>query len=107
MKSEIGKRILEIGKRMNMNKEQFAKLIGISGQYLGTVEAGVHGLSLDSIITLCEKTHVSADYVLFGRENITDGKLRNLFSGVDKTQISSAFKTLESISLFIKDSYSQ
>ena len=38
MKIEIGKRITEIRKNMNMNKEQFARLIGMSGQYLGTVE---------------------------------------------------------------------
>ena len=71
MNKEIGKRISDLRKSMDMNKEQFAKLIGISGQYLGTVEAGVHGLSLDSIITLCENTNVSADYILFGKEHIT------------------------------------
>ena len=46
---------------MNMNKKQFAKLIGISGQYLGTVEAGVNCLSLNSLINLCKNTNVSAD----------------------------------------------
>ena len=57
MKEDIGKRISELRKSMNMNKEQFSKLIGISGQYLGTVEAGVNGLSLTSLINLCEKTN--------------------------------------------------
>lgn len=55
MKEEIGKRITEIRKGLNMNKEQFAKLIGISGQYLGTVENGVNGLSVDKLMALCEK----------------------------------------------------
>lgn len=55
MKEDIGKRISELRKSMNMNKEQFSKLIGFSGQYLGTVEAGVNGLSLTSLISLCEK----------------------------------------------------
>lgn len=103
MKEEIGKRISELRKSMNMNKEQFAKLIGISSQYLGRVEAGIHGLSLDSIITLCKNTNVSADYILFGKDNITDEKLKNVFSGIDKTQINSAFKALEDIALFIQD----
>ena len=102
MKEEIGKRILEIRKSMNMNKEQFSKLIGISGQYLGTVEAGVNGLSLESIITLCKNTHISADYILFGKEHITDEKLKGVFSGIDETQINNAFKSLENIALFIK-----
>jgi len=102
MKKEIGKRISELRKSMDMNKEQFAKLIGISGQYLGTVEAGVHGLSLNSIITLCEKTNVSADYILFGKEHITDESLKSLFIGIDKSQINYAFNVLLSMSLFIK-----
>lgn len=103
MKEEIGKRILELRKSMNLNKEQFAKLIGISGQYLGKVEAGVHGLSLDSIITLCKNTNVSADYILFGKINITDESLKPLFVGIDKSQIDSAFNVLHSMAVFIKN----
>lgn len=103
MKKEIGERISKLRRDMNMNKEQFAKLIGISGQYLGTVEAGVHGLSLDSIITLCEKVNCSADYILFGRENITDESLKTLFVGIDKSQIDSAFNVLQSMAIFIKN----
>ena len=67
MKEEIGKRITEIRKGLSMNKEQFAKLIGISGQYLGTVENGVNGLSVDKLMALSEKTNTSADYLLFGK----------------------------------------
>lgn len=103
MKKQIGKRILEIRKKMNMNKTQFAKLIGISGQYLGTVEAGINGLSLDSIINLCRTTRISADYILFGKENITEDKLRKIFAGINSSQIDSAFKSLESIAIFIKN----
>lgn len=103
MKEEIGKRILELRKSMNMNKQQFSKLIGISSQYLGKVEAGIHGLSLDSMITLCKNTNVSADYIIFGQKHITDENLKDVFSCIDKTQIDSAFKVLEYIALFIKD----
>lgn len=102
MNVEMGKRILEIRKSMNMNKEQFSKLIGISGQYLGTVEAGVHGLSLDSLINLCTATHTSADYILFGKKNITNENLKEIFAGVNEEQISTAFDALEHISIYIK-----
>lgn len=99
MKIEIGKRITEIRKSLNMNKEQFAKLIGMSGQYLGTVEKGVNGLSLDKLITICKKTNVSADYILFGNQIIN----KNAFSSLNENQISHAFKVLEEIALFIKN----
>jgi len=101
MKDEIGKRITELRKSMNMTKKEFAKLIGISSQYLGRVEAGIHGLSLDSMMALCQATNVSADYILFG--TVTDERLKDVFYGIDKTQIDSAFKVLEYIALFIKD----
>lgn len=102
MKEDIGKRILEIRKSLNMNKEHFAKLIGISGQYLGTVESGANGLSLSSVIKLCEETNTSADYLLFGKKNITDENLKHVFDGIDENQIVSAFAALQNIALFIK-----
>lgn len=102
MKAEIGKRILGIRNNLNMNKEQFAKLIGISGQYLGTVEAGVNGLSLTSVIKLCRETNTSADYLLFGKRNITDENLKHVFDGITEAQIVPAFEALQNIALFIK-----
>ena len=104
MKKDIGERIKKIRQSMNLTKEQFAKLIGISGQYLGVVESGVHGLSVDSIIILCKKTHISADYILFGKENISNEKLKDLFVGVNEDQIDIAFSTLKNIALLIKAS---
>lgn len=102
MKEKIGKRIAEIRNNMGLNKEQFAKLIGISGQYLGTVENGINGLSLGKLITLCEKTNTSADYILFGRRNFTEEDSKNIFDGINKDQITPAFEILQNIALFIK-----
>lgn len=102
MKEEIGKRITEIRKGLNMNKEQFAKLIGISGQYLGTVENGVNGLSVDKLMALCEKTNTSADYLLFGKPNIDNDEIKKVFEKIDRAQISPAFEVLKSIALFIQ-----
>lgn len=103
MKIEIGKRITEIRKNLNMNKEQFAKLIGMSGQYLGTVERGVNGLSLDKLITICEKVNISADYILFGKQNINNNSLLDTFSNLNRNQISHAFKIIKEIALFINE----
>lgn len=102
MKEEIGKRITEIRKGLNMNKEQFAKLIGISGQYLGTVENGVNGLSVDKLMALCEKTNTSADYLLFGKPNIDDDEIKKVFEKIDRAQIAPAFEVLKNIALFIQ-----
>jgi len=95
-------RIREVSKEMNMNKQQFSKLIGISPQYLGTVEAGIHGLSLDSLINLCEATKTSADYILFGRKSISLKNLQIIFSGLDEDDISKAFELLENAAVTIR-----
>jgi len=103
MKFEIGKRITEIRKSMNMNKEQFARLIGMSGQYLGTVERGVNGLSLDKLIAICEKTNTSADYILFGKGSIANSSFMDNFHNLNGNQISHAFKILEELALFLNE----
>lgn len=75
LKIEIGKRVKEIREnKMHMTKQQFAKLIGMQGQYLGTVESGKRGLTIEKAIEICNKTDVSADYLLCG----TKCSLKNL-----------------------------
>lgn len=49
LKEEIGKRIKNIRLDMNLSKQDFAKLLGISGQYLGMVERGNGSLSFDKL----------------------------------------------------------
>ena len=49
MKKQIGLRIKNIRENMNMSKEEFSKLLGISGQYLGIVERGKSCLSIEKL----------------------------------------------------------
>lgn len=69
IKEQICKRIDFIRNKNNMTKEQFSKLINISGQHLGRVIRGEKGLSIEKIIDISEKTGYSTDYILKG---ITD-----------------------------------
>ena len=102
MKEEIGKRIRQIREDMNMNKECFAKKLGISGQYLGMVERGQCFLSIEKIKSLCDFTHLSADYILFGKdENLTSEVQQKLADYSDK-QIEVACNTLKDIAILIK-----
>ena len=64
---EIGKRIEKIRKEMCLPKTRFAQLIGISAQALGAIEKGENGIACTTLISLCEKTGVSSEYILFGR----------------------------------------
>lgn len=66
IKKDIGKRIEYIRVQKNMTKEDFAKLINISGQHLGKAINGEKGLSIEKIIEISDKTGYSTDFILKG-----------------------------------------
>ncbi len=102
MKEKIGERIKNIRENMSMTKEEFAKQIGISGQYLGLIEHGKNYLSIEKLKVLCNFTNLSADYILFGRDKniITDTK--KILSEFSEEQIEVGCDMLKKLALFIK-----
>lgn len=66
IKKAIGKRIEFIRNENHMTKEEFAKLINISGQHIGKVITGEKGLSIEKIIEISNKTGYSTDFILKG-----------------------------------------
>ena len=103
MKEEIGKRIKNIRESMNMTKENFAKEIGISGQYLGLIEHGKNYLSIEKLKVLCDFTNLSADYILFGKNSTVVNETKNLLSEFNETQIEEGCNMLKKLALFIKE----
>lgn len=103
MKVEIGKRIKNIRENMNMTKEDFAKAIGISGQYLGIVERGSSCLSVEKLKALCDFTNLSADYILFGKDaNLIKNTKETLLDFTDN-QIEIGCDMLKNLALLIKN----
>lgn len=103
MKAEIGKRIQNIRENMNMSKESFAKLLGISGQYLGIVERGKSYLSIEKLKILCDITNLSADYILFGKDSNIINDTKQILSEFSDEQIKIGCDTLNKLALFIKN----
>ena len=103
MKEEIGKRIKNTRENMKMTKEDFAKAIGISGQYLGIVERGGSCLSVEKLKLLCDLTNLSADYILFGKDNNLVVSTKKTLSQFSDIQIEKGCKALNDLALFIKN----
>lgn len=103
MKEEIGERIKNIRESMNMTKENFAKKIGISGQYLGLIEHGKNYLSIEKLKVLCDFTNLSADYILFGKDQNVIDNTKNILSEFSEKQIEVGCDMLKKLALFIKD----
>ncbi len=106
MKEEIGKRIKQIREDMGMTKEKFANLLGISGQYLGVVEHGKSYLSIEKLKILCDITNLSADYILFGKDNNIVDNTKQVLSGFSDKQIELGCETLQKLALLMKESHS-
>lgn len=102
-KEEVGKRIESIRNDLGMSKTKFADMIGVSGQYLGTVEKGINGFSVEIITNICEKTGASADYILLGINDPFQKFAGDpLFSGLSQEQIQIAFDIMKKVATFIK-----
>lgn len=102
MKEEFGLRVKNIRESMNMTKEDFAKLLGISGQYLGLVEHGKNYLSIEKLKTLCDISNLSADYLLFGKDSHIIDKTKNLLTEFTQEEIENGCEALKKLSLMIK-----
>lgn len=65
---ELKDRISAVRKAAGLTQEQLGELLGVSRQAVSKWESGQTTPDASTIAALCEKLHVSADYVLLGRE---------------------------------------
>lgn len=76
----LGKRIAKRRKETNMKQNCLAEEIGISNNYLSSIERGREKPSLEILVKICNVLNVTPDYLLMGNmhsnnvpQNITDG----------------------------------
>lgn len=101
-KEEIGLRIKCVRINMGLNKEQFSKIIGISGQYLGMVERGRGSLTYDKLEKLCKLSGLSADYILFGIDNNLPINIKDELSQYTDEQITAGCDCLKDLAILLK-----
>lgn len=103
MKKEICKRITIIRNGLGMNKQQFAEYLGITPQYLGSVESGENCLSIEKIVLLAKKTNLSTDYILLGKRNVIDERFVKSTLGITQDQLDSCFSIIKEVINLTKD----
>lgn len=64
-RKQVGERIRQIRRDHDMTRVEFGTLVSLSARYLGEIERG-NTITVPSIVKICEKTGVSADYIIFG-----------------------------------------
>lgn len=65
---DMGKRIREERKRNKLTIERLCEIMDVSPSFIGLVERGVSGISLEKLCKLSDVLQVSTDYLLKGEE---------------------------------------
>lgn len=76
----LGQRIAQRRIQMGLKQNVLAESIGISNNYLSSIERGKEKPSLEIIVNICNALQVTPDYLLMGNmysnnipQNVTDG----------------------------------
>lgn len=69
---QIGRRLYDRRKQLNMTQDKLAELAGVTGQTISIAELGKKAMRADTIIRICGALEISADYLLFGDISLHD-----------------------------------
>jgi transcriptional regulator with XRE-family HTH domain len=83
-KKSIGKRVARLRNDAGLTQLKLSEMINIHEKNLSSIERGINGLSMETLIALCEVFNISADYILFGeKERNTNTPLQNLVAKLE------------------------
>ena len=70
----VGASIKREREKAGFTQDQFSELLGIGSKSLSSIERGVVGVSLATLLKICEILHISANVLLYeqGRKNDVD-----------------------------------
>lgn len=78
----LGERIREERLHLRLTQAQLAEAIDISDTYMGAIERGERGLSLDTLVLLVERLGVTVDYLLADSVSDTDSNILEQFKQI-------------------------
>ncbi len=83
---EIGQRIHIARELKHYTQETLAEKLDLTTQYLSDAERGVTGISVNTLMNICNVLDVSSDYILFGGE-ISSKDLDEIITKIKKMEI--------------------
>ena len=89
---EMGQRILERRKQLNMTQETLANLTHLTSQTISYAEMGQKAMRPETMLKICEALGISADYLLRGKILEADTSLQKI-----STLTPSQYRHLEQI----------
>ncbi len=80
---EIGGRIRKQREFLGYSREALAEKADLAASFLATIELGSGSFTAESLIKLCRALGISADYILFGKEEGDLSKIYAMLSSLD------------------------
>lgn len=68
-KKIIGKRLRQQREELQLTREKFAEIVGISAPFLAEIESGRKGMSSETLYKICKNIPISANYILLGKDD--------------------------------------
>lgn len=68
----IGNQIRIAREAAGLTQDRFAELVSLATKNVSDIERGVVGISVGSLIRICETLSISSDFILFGNETGND-----------------------------------
>lgn len=65
---DMGERISERRKELNLTQEQLAESINLSLQSISCIELGKKAIRPQNLVNLCSALNISTDYILIGKK---------------------------------------
>ena len=72
---DMGKRIFDRRKQLNMTQETLAELAHVTPQPISTAELGQKAMRPETILKVCDALHISTEYLLRGVITEADSSL--------------------------------
>ncbi len=83
LRSAVGERVRNYRVLNSYTQTDFAEKIGISVNFLSEIENGKKGMSQETLYKLCEYFGLSADYILFGKNNFDTSVFEEVFENTE------------------------
>lgn len=94
---KTGNRIRECRQLKHLTQEQAAEALSISIKHYSEIERGITGLSFDMFIKLCDLYTVSADFLLFGKQEDLSPQLLSKINSCPEQKKNQILTILQSI----------
>lgn len=82
----LGQRIREERQHLNLTQADLAEAIDISDTYMGAIERGERGLTLDTLVRLSNRLGVTVDYLLSDSVADSDSNIMEQFKQIIDNQ---------------------